>query len=280
MGKRRTERLGDGNRSSSPDPALQSGWGHFSLGYGRGLTGHRAAQWMDIYITLAGLFDESVFWTNNGGSWSKKLEDRLFFFEFPIFLINLVMCDGSYLIGGKHKFWISMLKINKQKPQFNRLGRPAGGALRTCKPDRAQQKEEWVLFLPGKDQPMKSRGFFLNQSLPNFLFPSVRALSSPCCAGDSHMAGLLWLCCAVLSCFSCVRLCDSIAYGPPGTSVHGDSLGKNVGVGCRGLFQSIYPTQGSNPGLLHCRWILYHKRHQGSLNFNSLLIPNKLVFAR
>ena len=25
------------------------------------------------------------------------------------------------------------------------------------------------------------------------------------------------------------------------------------------------PTQGSNPGLLHCRWILYHLSHQGSL---------------
>ena len=29
-------------------------------------------------------------------------------------------------------------------------------------------------------------------------------------------------------------------------------------MGCRFLLQGIFPTQGSNPGLLHCRWILYN----------------------
>ena len=37
-----------------------------------------------------------------------------------------------------------------------------------------------------------------------------------------------------------------------------DSPGKNTGVGCHFLLQRIFPTQGSNPCLLHCRWILYH----------------------
>ena len=36
-----------------------------------------------------------------------------------------------------------------------------------------------------------------------------------------------------------------------------DSPGKNTGVGCHFLLQEIFWTQGSNPGLLHCRWILY-----------------------
>ena len=36
------------------------------------------------------------------------------------------------------------------------------------------------------------------------------------------------------------------------------SPGKNTGVGCHFLFQGIFLTQGLNPGLLHCRWILYH----------------------
>ena len=36
-----------------------------------------------------------------------------------------------------------------------------------------------------------------------------------------------------------------------------DSPGKNTGVGCHVLFQGIFPTQVSNLGLLHCRWILY-----------------------
>ena len=50
----------------------------------------------------------------------------------------------------------------------------------------------------------------------------------------------------------------------PGSSVHGDSPGKNTGVGCHALLQGIFPTQGSNPGLWHCRKILYHLTHQGS----------------
>jgi len=51
---------------------------------------------------------------------------------------------------------------------------------------------------------------------------------------------------------------------PPGSSVHGDSAGKNTGVGCHVLFQGIFPTQGSNPGRQHCRWVLYHLSHQES----------------
>ena len=35
-----------------------------------------------------------------------------------------------------------------------------------------------------------------------------------------------------------------------GSSVHGDSPGKNTGVGCHSLLQGIFPTQGLNPGLL------------------------------
>ena len=50
---------------------------------------------------------------------------------------------------------------------------------------------------------------------------------------------------------------------PPGSLVHGASPGKNTGVGCHALLQGIFPTQGPNPGLPHCRWILYHLRHQG-----------------
>ena len=44
----------------------------------------------------------------------------------------------------------------------------------------------------------------------------------------------------------------------------GDSPGKNTGVGCHDLLQGIFPTQGLNPGLPHCRQILYHLNHHGS----------------
>ena len=39
---------------------------------------------------------------------------------------------------------------------------------------------------------------------------------------------------------------------------------KNTGVGCHALLQGIFPTQGSNLGLLHCRWILHCLSHQGN----------------
>ena len=61
-----------------------------------------------------------------------------------------------------------------------------------------------------------------------------------------------------------LTLCHSIHCCLPGSSVHGDSPGKNTRVGCHALHQGIFPTQGSNPGLLHCRRILYRVSYQGS----------------
>ena len=43
-----------------------------------------------------------------------------------------------------------------------------------------------------------------------------------------------------------------------------NSPGQNTGVGSISLLQGIFPTQGSNPGLLHCRWILYQLSYQES----------------
>ena len=43
-----------------------------------------------------------------------------------------------------------------------------------------------------------------------------------------------------------------------------NSPGQNTGVGSPSLLQGIFPTQGSNPGLLHCRRILYQLSHQES----------------
>ena len=44
-----------------------------------------------------------------------------------------------------------------------------------------------------------------------------------------------------------------------------NSLGQNTGVGSLSLLQGIFPTQESNPGLPHCRWILYQLSHKGCL---------------
>ena len=51
--------------------------------------------------------------------------------------------------------------------------------------------------------------------------------------------------------------------------------GKNTGVGRHSLLQGIFPTQGLNPGLLHCRQILHRLNHQGSpFSYGS---PSKLA---
>ena len=44
----------------------------------------------------------------------------------------------------------------------------------------------------------------------------------------------------------------------------GNSPGQKTGVGRLSLLQGIFPTQGANLGLLHCRWILYQLSHKGS----------------
>ena len=43
-----------------------------------------------------------------------------------------------------------------------------------------------------------------------------------------------------------------------------NSLGQNTGVGSLSLLQGIFPTQGLNPGLPHCRQVLYQLSHKGS----------------
>ena len=55
-----------------------------------------------------------------------------------------------------------------------------------------------------------------------------------------------------------------------------DFQGKSTGVGCHFLLQGIFPTQGSNPGLSHCRQTLYHLSHQGS----QIMITESLIVLR
>ena len=75
---------------------------------------------------------------------------------------------------------------------------------------------------------------------------------------STWMAVLCWAVVAQL----CPTLCKSMDCSWSGSSVHGDTSGKNTG--CHALLQGIFPIQGLNPGLLHCRWILHHLSYQGS----------------
>ena len=91
-------------------------------------------------------------------------------------------------------------------------------------------------------------------SFPFFLFPNL----------------LLFLYVLSLVAQSCPTLCDPMDCSPSGSSVHGDSPGKNTGVGCRALLQGIFPTQGLNPCLTHCCWILRLGRSPGGRHGNLL----------
>ena len=63
--------------------------------------------------------------------------------------------------------------------------------------------------------------------------------------------------------FSSVQLLSCIwLFATPWTIWN--SPGQNTGVGSLSLFQEIFPTQESNPGLLHCRQILFQLSHKGS----------------
>ena len=52
---------------------------------------------------------------------------------------------------------------------------------------------------------------------------------------------------------------------PCGLHIPWNSPGQNTGVGSLSLLQGIFPTQGSNPGLLHGKWILYQLSHREAL---------------
>ena len=53
------------------------------------------------------------------------------------------------------------------------------------------------------------------------------------------------------------RSVESDSLQPHGLYSPWNSPGQNIGVGSLSFLQAIFPTQGSNPGLPNCRWILY-----------------------
>ena len=79
---------------------------------------------------------------------------------------------------------------------------------------------------------------------------------------------------------SCQTLCNTMDCSLPGSFVHGDSPGKNTGVGCHVLLHGIFSTLGWNSGLPLCRWILYHWDiflFKESLSFESESVSHSVV---
>ena len=92
--------------------------------------------------------------------------------------------------------------------------------------------------------------------------------------GDVYMILIFWF--MNMAYLSIYMTCQFLILWSEVCSVVSDSLqphelysprnspGQNTGVGSHSRPQAIFPTQGSNPGLPHCRWILYQLSHKGS----------------
>ena len=75
----------------------------------------------------------------------------------------------------------------------------------------------------------------------------------------SALTAIYWMSMKCInSVYVCVKVAQSCLYSP------WDSPGQNTGVGSLSLLQRIFPTQGSNPDLPHCRRILYQLNYQES----------------
>ena len=72
------------------------------------------------------------------------------------------------------------------------------------------------------------------------------------------------LLCPPLSPGKWMKVAQSCLTATPWTIQSMNSPGQNTGVGSLSLLQRIFPIQGLNPGLLHCRQILYQLSHKGS----------------
>ena len=107
---------------------------------------------------------------------------------------------------------------------------------------------------PGKHRPHpRTLTFWLQVPIPGNRHG--HSLSLHCLGRREFPVSGLWLGARVfvvcLVTQSCLMLFDPMDCSLPGSSIHGDSPGKNSGVGCHALLQGIFPTQGSNPHLLH-----------------------------
>ena len=83
-------------------------------------------------------------------------------------------------------------------------------------------------------------------------------------AGSYHLSGKLIQSCLFVESESGSVVSHSLQPHGLYSPFPWNSPGQNTGVAGLSLLQGIFPTQGSNPGLLHCRQILYQLNHKGS----------------
>ena len=168
-----------------------------------------------------------------------------------------------------------------------------------CQPDSSfswisweRQQSDWFTQLKGKQWWWMGKGLQGREctwvmhlyvdilSFPVAISPFVcfhgfccSHCSHPCWCHHHHQQGLMTMNNSyrypARESESCSVVSDSLR--PRGLYSPWNSPGQNTGVGSLSLLQGIFPTQGSNPGLLHCRRILYQLSHW----WNILRYPSK-----
>ena len=116
---------------------------------------------------------------------------------------------------------------------------------------------EWVAIPSSRDLP--------NSGI------EPESLMSPALAGRFFTTSTTWEAHSEVKIAQlCLILCNAHGLHSPR-----NTPGQNTGVGSCFLLQRIFPTQGSNPGLPHCRWILHQLSH--SLTQKLKFIPFHLL---
>ena len=84
-----------------------------------------------------------------------------------------------------------------------------------------------------------------------------------------------YLMCTCVSRQLCLTVCDPMNCSLPGSTVHGFLQARILELVANSLLQGIFPSQGLNSGLLHCRQMRYHLRHQRNSKYLTHSIKRK-----
>ena len=148
--------------------------------------------------------------------------------------------------------WIRNSGVGPSRPHFNKLSGWFWDLWKTWRTTGLWHPCQMVAWLTSAWPLVMENSLplivFLNTSCPNQIPCHFSFISSNSTSHFEVKFAQLW-----------PTLCD-----PHGLYSPGNSPGQNTGMGSLSLLQGIFPTQGSNPGLPHCRRILYRLSHQES----------------
>ena len=122
----------------------------------------------------------------------------------------------------------------------------------------------WSRYLGKESESVpKERGhiWFSAESCAVYQVLTPAGLSHSCVSGGRK--GAKEFACEVTVAQSCPILCDPMDCSPLGSSLHGTVQARILEWVAMLSSRGIFPTQGLNPGLPHCRQILYQLSHQG-----------------